>query len=481
MDLMIWAAVLALGSGLAIKLLSDRMNSEYRLTWVEFAAGAFILLAVVIPSVYFVGQNLAKSNLLRYREYWSGYELSVQRIDYQCRESETEGGSTGGCVHTYNADPYEELEYYECGYWTGSGDDRHYVSQTCSRWVTRWRQVPYTSSESSYVVHTTLGDYTIGDHWLPDAPQEHRIRPRYGSPMQGLPSLPSGIPAFWQAAKDRIAAGTPGPVAARMEYDNYILATSSSILHRYSDSIDRYLERGLLPAVRSDIRPPYFADRVYYVGITVSDANAWSEAINRFDAAFGTDLQGDLHLVIVDANTITDPDNYVFSLAAYWQSPEMGRDALSKNGLVVIVGTADGRTVSWARSFTGMPVGNEELIIDLQRQLIGAALDPVTLLGLPRGEIYVRESDGKLKVRVIHDPAHTGVIEAQVWGPHKFVRICMVCDDEGETSSRSFTYLWNEIQPTSEQKALILFVEALATSLVWGLFLFWDAIRQNSR
>src|SRR5262249_8758701 len=154
-------------------------------------------------------------------------------------------------------------------------------------------------------------------------------------------------------------SGNPGPVTAREDYDNYILASQSSILHKFSGSIDQYKKDGVLPKISHDILSPYYASRVYFVG--VNPPGDWQWYINKYDAALGVSLQGDLHLVIVDANKVGSPDDYSQALIAYWQSQEFGKDALSKNGIVVVVGTKDGQTVAWARAGTGMPVGNEAL------------------------------------------------------------------------------------------------------------------------
>ena len=83
------------------------------------------------------------------------------------------------------------------------------------------------------------------------------------------------------------------------------------------------------------------------------------------DAALGSTLQGDLHLVIVDAKKISDPDNYSNALVAYWLSPKFGKDALSKNGIVVVLGTSDGKTVDYtyaagADLLTGQTVGHNQ-------------------------------------------------------------------------------------------------------------------------
>src|SRR5262249_8718371 len=162
------------------------------------------------------------------------------------------------------------------------------------------------------------------------------------------------IPDFWTQADNRIRAGNPGPVTARRDYENYILASQSSILHKYSGAIDQYKKDGVLPKINSSVYGFYYEDRVYFVG--VQPAGNWQWYINKFNAALGLALQGDLHLVIVNSNKVGNPDEYTQALVAYWQSKDFDRDDLSKNGIVVVVGTKDGTTVDWARAATGMPV-----------------------------------------------------------------------------------------------------------------------------
>src|SRR5439155_22131201 len=97
------------------------------------------------------------------------------------------------------------------------------------------------TQEDSYYVETTLGTYTIAEHIFPANPQNWRS-------SHSVPDdVPRGVPALWAAAKQRLDSGDPGPVTAQRDYQNYILASQATILHKYSASIDRYKQEKLLP------------------------------------------------------------------------------------------------------------------------------------------------------------------------------------------------------------------------------------------
>jgi len=462
LGLIFWGALIVLAIGGIAKFALDYFKSSYRITWWEFGIAAAVLLAIVIPTTSWAGTKMAFSNNVTYHEFWGGFEVSVDRVVHRCHQSETDGGSTGGCVHTYNADQYSTQETYTVTVPDADGEGTH-TETRCCKTVWHWRQVPYTDTETSWIIRTTLGDYTVGRNWLPDNPESHRIRPKYGDPMERLDtSLPTGTPQQWQDAHDRIQRGDPGPVTARMDYENYILASQHTVLRQNSASIERYKQADLLPRLNASVENFYYADRVYFVGTHPS--GNWQFAANRFAAALGTDLQGDIHVVIVDANQINDPDDYSQALFAYWQSPEFGKDAIAKNGIMVVLGTRDGTTVDWARAGTGMPVGNEAMLIDIRNNLQGVELTPESIFGTPRGEPYV-DTDGDTEFRIIHSD---GALENIIWGEHQFQRVCMKCDDADDRGV-GYNYLKSEIQPTSGQKAIILLVTALLGLIAWGI------------
>jgi len=445
-SLIVEGAITVAVIGVVAKYILDWKKSEYRIDNTELAIALGTLLLVVVPLTAWVGTKIAINNQVSFKENWGGFETRADRKTTTCQRD-------GSCSHCYDCDPYTVRVAYECGGYTGSGKKRRYVSKTCHRNETRYHSCPYTTEEWTFTIDTTLDPYTIASHNLPTDPDEHRWRSGHRVPD----SIPSGTPAFWQAARDRLDRGDPGPVTKRVEYDNYILASQSTILKRFSDSIARYKAASLLPPLNHNIHDFYWEDRAYFVG--VSPPGSWQPAVNQLDAALGATLQGDLQLVIVDANQVTDPDNYQGALMAYWESPEFEKDALSKNGIVVVLGTVDGQTVKWARAFTGMPVGNEALIVDIQNTLPGTKLDPQSILGHPKAAV---SGNG---VTVSH-PEPQGALERVLWGEHQFARVHMKSRGKG---SVGYEYLLRELEPTGWQRFWILFVTVLFACIAWGI------------
>ncbi len=137
---------------------------------------------------------------------------------------------------------------------------------------------------------------------------------------------------------------------------------------------------------------------------------------------------------------------------------------------MIVVGTKDGKTIEWARAATGMPLGNEHLVIQIQNDLKGAALEPASLLGNPVAKVI---SDEKVAVTT-----SDGLLEKVVWGANKFTRVHMKPRD----GSGGFTYLLNEIEPTTGQMTGILFVVLLFGCIGWGICIFHgETIRRRFR
>ncbi|HEY9784813.1 MAG TPA: hypothetical protein V6D17_05375 [Candidatus Obscuribacterales bacterium] len=441
-SLIFFGALIVLAIGLAAKYFLDRKEHELRITWGEFGVASAILLLIVIPLTAWIGLKIAFQNSVTYHEFWGGYEVEAKWIVVKTSRD-------GAGAHKYDCDPYQVWVVDQPAY---TDKDGNYHPEQ-GHYETRYHRCPYTTEEWTFVVRTTLGDYYIAENWLPTNPEQYRYRSPEGYSRRAPSHLPRGIPLFWQKAKERIDGNQPGPVTARRNYENYILASENTILKKYSQDIARYQKEGVLPALNASVEEFYFADRVYFVGVNPPPGD-WQRMANYFNGAFGMDLQGDLHLVVVDANKINDPDNYIAALAAYWQSPAFGKDAFSKNGLLVVLGTADGQTVRWARAITGMPRGNERLLIDIRDQMPGTKLDPEVIFGPPRGELY--QDQGKTYVRVVHS---SGKLEQIVWGADKFERVRM----------RDYRYMIHEIEPTAGQKAWIYVAIVFFGCMAWGI------------
>ena len=441
-------------SGVAVKYFFQWRRSVYEIDNKEFLYAALALCFAAVPLVTFVGYKVAINNQVTFHENWNGWETRAEKYVTICTRD-------GSCRHCYDCDPYYVDQSYDCSYTDSKGKR---VSKTCTRKVKKYHSCPYTTEEWTFVVKTTLDDYTIADHNLPTNPENWRWRPFHSVPDY----IPSGVPQRWQEVKNRLDAGKPDPVVQRHDYDNYILASHTTIMKTYSESVAKYKAANLFPAFNSQVYNLYYMNRVYFVGI--QPAGNWQDAMMHFNGALGMSLQGDLHLVVVDANKVTDPDNYHQALIAYWLSADFGKDALSKNGIVVVLGSKDGKTVEWARASTGMPLGNENLMVQIASDMKGVSLTPEDVLGYPTATVTGERS--------VNLTLTQSALEKLIWGPNKFQRVHMKSQGKG---SAGFEYLLKELEPTGSQKIWILVSAFLVGCIAWGICLIAGVPRYRSR
>lgn len=458
-----FAILAALAAGLAVKFLLDHTHSPKEITWTEFIAGTIAIAVVIVPLSVYSGWRIAKANNLTFHEYWNGWELKAIAQPIQCSRD-------GPCWHEYDCDPYVVQVPYECGYYTGTGENRHYVSQTCYRSETRYHSCPYVKTETTYVVQTTLGDYIIAEHRFPNDPQSHRWRSYVNVPDYAINRAGVGEPSFWARAKERVESGNPGPVTKRASYDNYILASDRTILQQFSGEIENFRSQGLFPELQRGVENFYHSNKAYFVGFQPSNSGEWQKKLQYFNAGFGAELEGDLHLVVSrDARISQNPDAYLLALKAFWQNPKVfGKDAISKNSLIVVLGTNDGISVSWARAITGMPLGNERLMAEVRDSLKGIPLIPESLLGDVRGKFVSRKgSDQIFHASVASEDRGSGALAKIIWGldssATKFQRVHMGKKD----GTGGFEYLANEIELTRKQRIGILLTAFFAAMAVW--------------
>ncbi len=463
--LAVLAILAALAAGLATKFFLDHSHSYKEITWNEFLIGTIAIVIAVVPLSVYSGWKIAKANNLSFNEYWNGWELKTVAQPIQCSRD-------GPCWYEYDCDPYVVQVPYECGYYSGSGENRHYVSKTCYRSETRYHSCPYVKTETNYFIQTTLGDYTIAEHRFPNDPQSQRWRSYVNIPDYIIQKAGIAEPPFWLRAKERVESGNPGPVTKRVRYDNYILASDRTILQQFSSEIEAYHSQGLFPDLQRNIQDFYSANKVYFVGYQPTSAVEWQKKLEYFNAGFGTDLEGDLHLVVVrDERISRNPDAYLLALKSYWQNPKIfGKDAVSKNSLIVVVGTEDNKVVSWARAITGMPLGNELLIAAIRDSIKNIPLSPNVLLGDVRGKFVSRKGKGNdqlyyASAAAVHQSS--GIFNRLLWGldnpAAKFQRVHM----GNKNGSGGFEYLANEIELTRGQRIGILVGAFFSSMGVW--------------
>lgn len=442
---------LAVIAGLTIKFLLEfnPQSFEGRISWREFAIGTALIAVVLVPLTIHIGWKAARANNLSFNEYYNGWEVRAIAQPIACERD-------GSCRYEYDCDPYPVIVSYSCN----CDEDGCSV---CFRTEIHYHSCPYVKTETTYAVQTTLGEFTIAEHRFPNDPQTQRWRERESVPQHLIDSAGVGEPPFWAAAKQRLDSGKPGPVTKRMSYDNYILASDRSILRQYSAEIERYKSHGLLPALQSGIRDFYLADKLYFVGFNPPNQEEWQKKLQYLNAGLGFELQADLHLVITQNKEISgNPDMYLLALKAHWQDPAVfGKDAISKNTVMIVMGTEDGKNVSWARAITGMPLGNERLVTAI-RELNGVPLVPDILIG----------NVGLSSKSVTVD----GVLSGIFWGRKdpgtKFKRVVMGGKDDGNSSG--FTYLVNEIEITPRQRFWIGVCAFIGSLLIWMIAVLVD-------
>jgi len=396
-----------------------RKKIAYLVNWSIFAVALIAMVLVVFP-VRGATFAIAKSDAQTFTEYWNGYEESVSLDTTTCTRD-------GWCRNTFQCDPYlvTEIEYY-------TDSDGNTQSRTVTR--TEYHDCPYATEETSYTIHTTIGEFSAGDNLMT------------GEQWRAGHAIPGGRvtepPVLWSEAKERIDSGNPGGVTKTNNYKNFILASNNSILKSYSESINELESASLLPSPPSGTYEIYRAQKAFLAGkIPGVDMERVNRDLQNLNGAFGMELKGNLRLVLVNTDELTmSAEDYKNSLHAYWSDAErFDRYALPKNDVVVILGVSASSgtpTVAWAKGFTGMPVGNEGLLQDISSKLPGALVDE-SLIG---SATYDPKSG-----EITHGD---GLLESVLWGENKFERVSMEQKDEGDVGT-GFAYLSNEWAPSA--------------------------------
>lgn len=403
-----------------------------------------LLVGVIVafglnPLVYNVGENIAQTSASKFNEYWNGFETASNLSEITCTRD-------GSCRNTYQCDPYQVTVTRTRTVTDSEGKSR---TETYQEQETRYHDCPYSQQETSYYVDSTIDNFTIASSVMT------------GEPFRMMKSIPGGkqtAPAEWLEAKARIDSGNPGPVTAVKSYQNYILASQSSLFKTYSDKIEDLKSKNLLPIPSNGTFKTYQATKAYKVGTAnVPLFGNYLTDLSYLNGAIGDDLRGDLHVVFAPENIDYGKDDYANALMAYWQSPEMKRNAISKNSIVIIMGTSsDGKTVSWAKAMTGMPLGNEAMLTQLESELKDAPLD-AKLLGKPTFDVTsnsVKSSDG--------------LVESILWGTNKFARVSMTANGSDDNGS-GFAYLKDQIKPSGWAIFWIAFVNSIMGISILGL------------
>lgn len=384
------------------------------------------------PLTYNVGSEIAKDQASTFNEYWNGFETAALKSERTCSYN-------GSCFHTYDCDPYQVPVTHYRSVSDGKGGTRQepYIVME-----TRYNSCPYSKQETSYYVDSTVDKFTIASNVMTGEefrPYERRI-----------PGGRQGAPALWSEAKARIESGKAGPVTAVKTYMNYILASQKDLLSDYSNKIEEYKAQGLLPAPAKGVYSAYQANKAYKVGnANVPGFGDYLTDVAYLNGAVGDDLHGDLHVIFAPADVSGGKTDYMNAVLAYWQSAEHGRDALSKNAIIVVIGvSSDGSKAEWVVSATGMPMGNEAMMTQITSDMSGKKMDR-QLLGRPvfnpKDETFTSSN---------------GALEHILWGENKFERVSMSAKDTSDKGS-GFLYLRDELKPTGWALFFIAFVNVL--------------------
>lgn len=448
LDIILLSMIIILTIGLITKFIldfykvKDVYGKTYTISWFEFIIIFFIFIIIIVPFVTKFGYEIAKKNKMKYYEYWNGWETSVEINKTCCTRN-------GSCKWEYDCDYHVDTYSCNCG---KNG------CKTCTR--VDHEHCPYVDTEYKYIINTTIGSFVIDSGRFPENPQNHRWREREKIPQNIIDRAGVGEPEFWSLARKRIDNGKPGWATKTSVYNNYIFASEDKLLNQFSDKIDLYKNNRLLPPIPSSIKDFYHSDKVSFVKVSNIDTNLWNDRLGYLNSAFGEELQGDIKIVIVNDKLISNPDEYVISLRAYWQQTKIfGKYSLPKNSLVIIFGT-DGKNITWSKAFTGMPLGNEELIVAIS-SLKGSELDPIKILG------NVERKIDKDKVITVHS---MGLLENLINGfsdkSTKFKRISMSSKDKFDNGT-GFKYLIKEINPSKKQKVFIIIICVFLSIICW--------------
>lgn len=417
---------------------------------VLFIAG--VLAPLLCFPIWGISSAIAKNNDLTYNEYLNGYETGTSSSSIVCLRD-------GACEHTYICDPY----------WVTVYDGKDSNGNLKYSKELRYHQCPYSQKETTYYVLSTIGSFTIAHNLMTGKPW------RFGT------SIPGGrvkeAPKSWLEAKKRVDEGKGGPVTKQSTYQNYILSSKTTILKRYSPTIAYYKKKGLLPDPAQIIAMPYTGYKINFVNTSKLIPPALNYKLNNdlnyLNGSVGFQLHGDVHIVMVPASIISNPNTYANTVMTYWQSKAVGKNAISKNAIVIVMGitnspllttdTTQNATqtglqqsslyVGWVKAFTGMPIGNEALLTQLESDLQGLPVDD-NLIGHP---YFNTKTNTVTKTN--------GAIESILYGPNRFQRVSMSQVDKN--GDGDYTYLTDEWTPSTGLIILISFISAI---FVFGLY-----------
>ena len=396
------------------------------------------------------------ANAIAYQAAVGGFHQYLNGTVVEANVEEIQCTKDGPCVHEYSCDPEQVF--------TGFDDDGN------AEYRTEYHDCPYVTLEYHYWTTDSIGGsedfgyrFAVDPvEWTGDGLFDFHFT--YGIPDD----IGRGAPEPWQKARTALDAGRGLPMTKEGLYENYILASDAELLKASSDDIDTLLAAGLLPEHTQSLRAPIYdtfnANKVNFVGFTPTNEAEWQESVMQFNAALGSELRGDLHVVIVQASALpsdVSSNDYADALKAYWLN-NLDKYAFGKNGIMLVIGIDDKqKTVKWAHADTGMPVGNGVMLSWLEQSLRNEMYDLPTLMG----ETYATVADGEASYVL-----GQGLIPQAIMVDFPFERACMKCDEDGEGEGIGFSDLTinSEVAWWGYLITIILMIAILA--IPWGFF-----------
>lgn len=480
------AVCIALALGLMAKFVLDTRiitgsrGQLFAVSWAEFGAVAAIMTIVITPVVLVAGNKMSIDNILRYEQFVNGVETVADVDVTTCYEGHSGNSRSAGysnCDYSHVTSSYTWEEPHTTT--TCTSDAKGNSTCTTSTYYTTetgYIYTPFATKEFRFYVDASAGKGGDFPRHYYNTVYVAKDAARFRSNVPIPASVPRGAPADWLDAKQHLVDGDARPTTMISSYDNYILASDDKILKAFGGDLARYKKAGLLPDLAANITtdpisgPTHtHADKVAFVGVTSINKPQMQNAVMRFNAALGMTLQGDLHVVFVDSNTIgaNQAVNYTTALKAYWQGPTFAKRAIAKNGIILVIGVKDSK-VDWARASTGMPFGNESMAKWVEDWLPGQDINPRTLFGEPRTVIKPGVTAETFKSSDVKVTLSTprGALEEIMFEKAPFSRARMSCDDN---KCVGFKHLIDKIEPTGTQKTWMVVVTAVLALMLWLL------------
>lgn len=461
-----------------MKLLAERLDLKsvygrsHRITWLEYGVSSVVIMLVALLVVVVWGPDVARAQAAKgYKQFLNGSVIDVWAEEIPCSKN-------GPCVHEYDCEASSHM--HETRHHDSKGNYTHstYYDHT------HYESCPYATHEYNYLVKYKaykVGTITIGSHHFAAEPKVWPHREQRGIPGD----VARGEPPRWVTSKQRLQAGDVEPVTVVDDYTNYILPAEGTLYKQYDGSVEKYLKEKLLPEHTQNLRGDVLFDAVpqarkvtFVGGLPTNGIDTWQERLMRFNAVLGPTLQGDLHIVAMPANTVSNPQDYLNALVAHWQS-DFGKWGFPKNGIALVIGVGNDGTIEWSRARTGMPEGNGAMLSALMNDLKGQRFDPEVLMGKPQASI-VRDGKGSLKLDDDGDPqlsynTNDGLLGQIMFREYPFARACMGCGDADDHGT-GYTDLKDSIPVSTGSKVLWSFIVLLIAGAFWAAALFLDPV-----